>query len=440
MPPRIVILGAGPTGLGAALRCVELGYTNWKLYEKNQTAGGLAGSVQDSKGFSWDFGGHVFFSQYRRINRLVETLGADFFISHTRQAFVHLFGRHIPYPFQQHLDHLPKELYTKYLQTRAPISKKSSSPKNFKTWLEKEFGPLQCSIFFFPYNSKVWGYPLSKLSTTWTDQRISPPGQIEQKGNWGPNSRFYYPATGGMGGLFRSLARKVSDFIGYNQAIMKIDPITRTIKSRNGEIDNYDILISTVPLTKLITSMLSYAPETVIFSARGLHWNSCSITGLGFKGSTENKISWVYYPESQFSFYRVSALSSYAPDLVPDNNPDRFFSLLCETTLVNNTAAPTSEEVLDNIYNTRFPLLEENKEPIAANRIFLPYAYPIPTCDRDRHLNILHDFLESNNIFSRGRFGGWKYEAGNMDHCLMQGMEVIDRVLLGKKETVYRMT
>ena len=126
MPPRILILGAGPTGLGAALRCVELGYTNWKLYEKNHTAGGLAGSLRDNKGFSWDFGGHVFFSQYKRIHRLIETLGADFFVSHTRHAFVHLFGRHIPYPFQQHLDYLPQELYTQCQQTHVPVNKRQN--------------------------------------------------------------------------------------------------------------------------------------------------------------------------------------------------------------------------------------------------------------------------------------------------------------------------
>jgi protoporphyrinogen oxidase len=63
MLPRIRILGAGPTGLGAAIRCDELGHTNWKLYEKKTTAGGLAGTLRENKGFSWDFGGHVFLSK-----------------------------------------------------------------------------------------------------------------------------------------------------------------------------------------------------------------------------------------------------------------------------------------------------------------------------------------------------------------------------------------
>lgn len=438
MPPRILILGAGPTGLGAALRCVELGHTNWKLYEKNQTAGGLAGSLRDSAGFSWDFGGHVFFSQYERIHRLLDTLGTDFFHSHTRHAFVHLSGRHIPYPFQLHLDHLPEELYALCRKTYESVSEKPGDIKDFKTWLNVNFGPHQCRTFFFPYNEKVWGHPLSTLSSTWMEQRISPPSHVEKQRNWGPNNRFYYPVTGGMGGLFRSLAQKVNDFIVYDRSTIRIDPVNRTIKNQSGETDSFDVLISTVPLTKLITSLLPDVPETINFCARSLRWNSCCVTGLGFTGATENKVSWVYYPEPQFPFYRVSALSSYASDLVPDSNPERFFSLLCETTRVNGEAPPSSEEILHNIYSTNFSNLKKHGNPVTTTQIFLPYSYPIPTCDRDHHLNILQNFLESKNIFSRGRFGGWRYETGNMDHCLMQGMEIIDRLLLDKKETVYK--
>ena len=49
----------------------------------------------------------------------------------------------------------------------------------------------------------------------------------------------------------------------------------------------------------------------------------------------------------------------------------------------------------------------------------------------------MHGLLEKRRIFSRGRFGGWKYEVSSMDHTFMQGVEAVDRVLHGTAETTY---
>ena len=56
---KIIIIGAGPTGLGAAYRLNELGHQNWVLLEKNDYVGGLSASFVDDAGFTWDVGGHV---------------------------------------------------------------------------------------------------------------------------------------------------------------------------------------------------------------------------------------------------------------------------------------------------------------------------------------------------------------------------------------------
>ena len=39
MEPKIVIIGAGPTGLGAGYRLKELGYTNFQIYERSPHIG-----------------------------------------------------------------------------------------------------------------------------------------------------------------------------------------------------------------------------------------------------------------------------------------------------------------------------------------------------------------------------------------------------------------
>jgi hypothetical protein len=79
-------------------------------------------------------------------------------------------------------------------------------------------------------------------------------------------------------------------------------------------------------------------------------------------------------------------------------------------------------------------LIRSEEEVISTWYQRLERGYPIPTCDRDEHLCAVLAELEKNSIYSRGRFGAWKYEIGNQDHTCMQGVELIDRLLFGKGE------
>ena len=48
-----LIIGGGPTGLGAACRLEEKGLP-WHLLEAEERFGGLAHSFKDPQGFTWD--------------------------------------------------------------------------------------------------------------------------------------------------------------------------------------------------------------------------------------------------------------------------------------------------------------------------------------------------------------------------------------------------
>jgi protoporphyrinogen oxidase len=53
---RIVVIGAGPCGLGAAWRLQELGHQNYVVLEAGERPGGLACTLKDEEGFLWDMG------------------------------------------------------------------------------------------------------------------------------------------------------------------------------------------------------------------------------------------------------------------------------------------------------------------------------------------------------------------------------------------------
>jgi len=42
--------------------------------------------------------------------------------------------------------------------------------------------------------------------------------------------------------------------------------------------------------------------------------------------------------------------------------------------------------------------------------------------------------LLEKQIYSRGRFGSWRYEVGNQDHSFMLGVEAVDNIVNGSVE------
>ena len=84
---------------------------------------------------------------------------------------------------------------------------------------------------------------------------------------------------------------------------------------------------------------------------------------------------------------------------------------------------------------------DEDRKDIVDTWLFdARYSYPIPTVERDGILAEVIPYLEQHHIYSRGRFGIWKYEVSNTDHSLMQGVELINRLLLDEPESTIGMT
>ena len=87
----------------------------------------------------------------------------------------------------------------------------------------------------------------------------------------------------------------------------------------------------------------------------------------------------------------------------------------------------------------RAKILEESDRERIVSRYHraVAYSYPIPTLGRDHALGILQPALLEKGIYSRGRFGAWRYEIGNMDHSVLMGVEAVNHILAGEKELVF---
>jgi protoporphyrinogen oxidase len=216
--------------------------------------------------------------------------------------------------------------------------------------------------------------------------------------------------------------------------VTRINTAARSVECDDGTSFRYDRLISTMPLDQLLMS-LSDAPDLTRRAPEFVH-SSSHIVGIGLAGETPPDLAtkcWMYFPEENTPFYRVTAFSNYSPYNVP--NPGRQWSLMAEVS--ESPAKPVNartvvEDVITGFRSVGF--ISEQTPILTRFHRRLEYGYPTPWGDRDTVLNAVFPALEERGIFSRGRFGAWRYEVSNQDHSALQGVEVVDHLLLRAPE------
>lgn len=444
---KIVIIGAGPTGLGAAWRLNEFGYQNWLCYEQHAYPGGLAASFCNEQGFWWDIGGHVLFSHYDYFNTAFETVMHGDYLEHQRSSWIRVADTFVPYPFQNNIRYLPQTLLEKCLEGLIRVSRQTKKkPAHFKEWCEMIFGEGITRLFMAPYNRKVWGYPLELLSPDWIAERISIIDLARIRENidkqqddtgWGPNNTFKFPLRGATGEIFRRIAERCRLKIQYNKELVEIDALGKKLRFSDGTIDEYDFLISSIPLTLMVKIIKPQEIELLRASEESLVATSGVIVGLGFKGTPpENNRCWMYFPESTSPFYRITYFHHYSPHNVPDG---AHYSYMCETSYspyrpINKSSI--IEDTITGLIRSGIISEDERHNIISTFVIDVPFSYPAPTLKRNNGLSRIIRQLEQHCIFSRGRFGLWLYEVGNMDHSFQQGADIVNRLVLSEKEQV----
>ncbi len=445
MSERIVILGAGPTGLGAAHRLAEIDHGAWEIYERADHVGGLAASYRDPHGFIWDHGGHVMFSHYTYFDELVEKMLAGDYDEHMREAWVWLHGRFVPYPFQNNVHRLPPDVFLDCVMGIIEAQKHAPSREHFDAWISTVFGEGIAAHFMRPYNFKVWAHPLEMMSTHWQGDRVPNvdvrrilQNFIEDRDDvgWGPNNTFKFPLLG-TGMLYERIADALPKPVRLGHSAESIDVERRQVTFDDGSTARYDHLVTTMPLTELVKRIVGCPPH-VVEATRGLHHSSGLFVGIGVAEPCPSTKCWMYFPGSDSPFYRVTYLSNYSPDMTPGPG---HFSLLAEVSaspFKHEDAADVVDRTIEGMVACELLTREQADHKIVSRQLLtVPYSYPVPTTGRDAALAVIQPWLMQRGIFSRGRFGAWRYEIGNTDHSVMMGVEVADHLVRGEPEVTW---
>jgi protoporphyrinogen oxidase len=249
--------------------------------------------------------------------------------------------------------------------------------------------------------------------------------------SWGPNALFRFPLRGGTGAVWDAIGRRLpQDRVTLGDPVARIDTAAREVRTRSGACWRYRRLISTLPLNHLI----GLAPGVVeATAAERLVYSSTHVVGIGLNGQPPEHLRtkcWMYFPEANSPYYRVTVFSNYSPYHVP--RPGEQWSLMTET--AESPAKPVDVEQL--VAWTERALVEDclipDSSAICSRAHYrLAQGYPTPFRGRDALVDPLLRAFEARGVFSRGRFGAWKYEVANQDHSFAQGYECADRLLAG---------
>src|SRR3972149_5767746 len=161
--PQVVILGAGPAGLGAAYQLARRGTTQVAVLEQNTFVGGNAGSFL-LDGIHVDYGSHRLHPACdpEVLSDIRSLLGEDL-LDRPRHGRIRLRGRWIHFPLK--LFDLAFQLPPGFIfgviadriASSLPGNVEKSSVESFASALENGLGRTICRDFYFPYPRKLCG-------------------------------------------------------------------------------------------------------------------------------------------------------------------------------------------------------------------------------------------------------------------------------------------
>jgi UDP-galactopyranose mutase len=471
--PPVVVIGAGPTGLSAAYHLGKEAV----LLEQNDRVGGWCRSIVDG-GFTFDYAGHILFSNEPYVHELYAKLLGDNVHWQDREAWIYSKGVYTRYPFQGALYGLPpaviKECLVGAIEARfgplraakpngvarparalRPVTatgdpkdccgdgvleatlarggaeRSPDSYANFAEFIDKVWGKGVAKHFAVPYNRKLWAVPLDEMETSWLGGRVPLPdleemieGALSPVGKpMGPNARFGYVLRGGFQALMDAFLPHLRGPLELRARVSRVSLAERTVTLADERRYPFDVLISTMPLPVLVRALGEEAPDEVVEAANGLRHVSVRCVNLGIGRENLTEKHWIYYPEDTV-FHRIFVQGNASPHC----NAPGGFGLTCEITHSPHKPLPCDGDALIQrcIDDCRRVGMIREDDPIwVANQVELPYAYVVYDHARARNVATIRSWLADHDVILAGRYSEWEYY--NSDHAFIAGRNAAER-------------
>jgi protoporphyrinogen oxidase len=442
MSSGVVILGAGPAGLGAAFQLARRNLGPVTVLEERERVGGLAGSFEID-GVWADYGSHRLHPACdpRILSDLRELLGEDLLLR-PRHGRIRLARRWIHFPLKP-LDlamNLPPSFTAGFFgdTVRKAIRRRSQPPATFASVLEDGLGPTICRNFYFPYARKIWGLPPELLSPIQAYRRVSgsSPGRLIRKiaravpGFRSPQgNRFYYPRQG-YGQISASLEKAAASagaqFI-LGARVTSVEPERSRVSFELGgagkQVEGRHVW-STLPVSLLVRMMQPAAPAEVLAAAAAMRSRAMVLIYLVLEQDRFTEYDAHYFPEEEIPITRLSEPKNYSATEGP-----RDLTVLCGE-LPCDTASPywrMSDDELGGVMRQSLAAaglpIRSRIRRVAARR--LAHAYPLYEIGYERHFDVIDRWLDGfGTLLTLGRQGLFVHD--NAHHALAMAYAAVD--------------
>ena len=331
--PRVVILGAGPAGVGGAYMLRKQDRAAVTVLEQKDGPGGNAGSFEFA-GMRVDYGSHRLHpATDPEIMADIGKLLGDDLLDRPRHGRIGLRGRWIHFPLK------PQDLLIRLdpgfaLGTLRDMVMKpfraAPDGDSFADVLRANLGPTICDSFYFPYARKIWGRDPSELSGVQARRRVSAGSFLKLfrkvmhavPGFRPPGAgRFFYPRHG-YGEICERYAEAATELgadIRYERRVTRLVPPTATddfwvVESEFEETVERveaDQLWSTIPITLLARLIGEGVPEDVTRAAAAMEYRGMLLVYLSLPIDRFTEFDAHYFPSADLRITRLSEPKNY---------------------------------------------------------------------------------------------------------------------------------